>query len=43
MQDKLLELQKQIIEFDKLSKQEIEKLKMSLNKMSEIFNQINNK
>ncbi|WP_274376891.1 hypothetical protein [Desulforamulus reducens] len=43
MLEQLLELQKQIIEYDKLFREEIAKVKLSLDKMTETLNQINNK
>jgi hypothetical protein len=43
MLEKLLEIQKQIIEYDKLVRQEIANIKLNLDEMSKLYDQIINK
>ncbi|GBF32256.1 hypothetical protein DCCM_0449 [Desulfocucumis palustris] len=43
MLEKLLELQQQLIEYDKLVRQEIANIKLNLDEMSKLYNQITNK
>ena len=43
MIEKLLEIQKQIIEYDKLVRQEMTNIKLNLDEMSKLYDQIINK